>query len=319
MKTQVRYIGLIIVSIMLLFGLTACHKKDEAALGKIKVITTLLPLYDFARNVGGEHVVVSLLVPPGVEPHHFEPKPGDMAKINSADLFIYTGKNMEPWVEVLLRSTYNTNLVVVDASKGITLLESTEKGEESHDSHEKGREGHGGPDPHVWLDFGNAAKMVDNITDGLITRDPAHKDYYMANAQKYKAALADLDQRFKMGLDTCRVRTFVHGGHFAFNYLAKRYGLAYVSAYQGSPNAEPTPRRIMALKKLMKEKGITAVYYEELITPRMAEVLASETGAELLPLHGAHNISRDDMEKGITFMALMDKNLQNLRKGLGCK
>jgi zinc transport system substrate-binding protein len=318
MKGRISYPVLAFFLILIALGLFACHKKeDPSASGKVKVIATLFPLYDFARNVGGESASVTLLVPPGVEPHTFEPKPGDVLKINSADIFIYTGKNMEPWVESLLKGVDNKKLVVVDASRDIALLEGPghKEGGDGHDGHE----GHGRLDPHIWLDFERAGKMVDNIRDGFMTKDPSRKDFYRANAARFNAALAGLDERFKTGLAQCDHRMFVHGGHFAFNYMAKRYNLTYVSAYEGSPNAEPTPRRIMELKKLVKENHITSIYYEELITPRVAELLATETGTTLLPLHGAHNISRDDLEKGITFTAIMEGNLVNLKKGLGCR
>jgi zinc transport system substrate-binding protein len=315
-----------LVCLALFICLFSCQKNESTSLeqGKLKVITTLFPLYDFARNVGGDGAKVTLLLPPGLEPHSFEPKPGDVLRINNADIFIYTGKEMEPWVENILKSIDNKKLLVVNASKGITLLEGIGP---SHGHAEK--HGHGEPagrghaegrlDPHIWLDLARAQKMVENIRDGLISKDPSQKEIYEKNAARYNARLSALDQEFKTGLADCRHRLFVHGGHFAFNYLAKRYNLTYVSAYEGSPDAEPSPRKIMDLKKIVKDNGVKYIYYEELITPRIAEVVARETGTELLFLHGAHNISKDDLEKGATFISIMEQNLTNLRKGLECR
>ena len=324
MKVRLSLIPIFIVAILLL-GLYGCGRKDNPSVdaGKLRVITTLFPLYDFARNVGGDAVRVTLLLPPGLEPHSFEPKPGDVLKVNEADVFIYTGKEMEPWVENLLKSIDSKKLLVVDASKGITLLGRTGPAHE-HEGHGHGEEagrGHseGRLDPHIWLDFTRAQKMVENIRDGFISKDPQRKDLYLKNAADYNAKLAALDGQFKTGLSNCLHRFLVHGGHFAFNYLAKRYDLEYVSAYEGSPDAEPSPRKITELKKLVKEKGVKYIYYEELITPRVAEVVSRETGCELLFLHGAHNISKEDMEKGATFLSLMERNLENLRKGLECR
>jgi zinc transport system substrate-binding protein len=323
MKQKVPFYCIIVLAV--LFNTSACQKKEQPIAGqaKLQVITTLFPLYDFTRNIAGDAADVSLLLPPGVEAHSFEPRPGDMVKINAADLFVYTGQYMEPWVESIIKGVDSKKLIVVDTSRGITLLEATE--ESDHDNHkEKGhqeghKDEHGKIDPHVWLDFSNAQKMVDNIVNGLIEKDPARKDYYMKNAEVYKAKLDKLDKRFRDALSTCEKDTFIHGGHFAFNYLARRYNLKYLSAYHGSPDSVPTPKRIIELTKKMKTLGIRYIYYEELITPRVAEVISKETGATLLQLHGIHNISKEDMDKGATFLSLMEQNLKNLKVGLQCQ
>jgi zinc transport system substrate-binding protein len=178
---------------------------------------------------------------------------------------------------------------------------------------------HGKIDPHLWLDFANAQKMVSNILEALVVKDPANKDFYTKNSDAFIARLADLDRRYKETFLTCKKNIFIHGGHFAFNYLAKRYNLVYISAYPGSPDAEPTPKRLITLKKKMQENNIKYVYYEELIAPRVAGVLAKETGATLLKLHGAHNISKEEFEKGVSFLSLMEGNLKNLKAGLECQ
>lgn len=317
-----RAIILLLLAILLL-GSASCgpdEKDVSGGHGRIAAVTTLFPLYDFTREIAGDRAVVNLILPPGVEAHAFEPKPGDMARVNSAQLFIYTGRYMEPWSEELLKGISNKTLVVVDASRGIRLMKS---GEERHEGGEKkhghGHHDHGAYDPHIWLDFGNAMKMVDAITEGLCAADPEGSDLFRKNATAYKERLSTLDGRFRQTLETCGKRTLIHGGHFAFGYLANRYGLEYVSAYEGSPNAEPTARKIITLKKKMDEKGIRYVYFEELINPKVAELLARETGATLLYLHGAHNLTKDEFEKGVTFISLMEGNLEGLRKGLECR
>ena len=320
---RLKAIYLMLAAAMLLSCFVSCERKAPAPQdeGKLRVITTLFPLYDFARNIGGEHVRVTLLVPPGVEPHSFEPTPADVAKINGADVFVYTGPAMEPWVEGILKGMEKKRPLVVDASRGITLLPEPGHAADAHGHgvHGTGHEGMENVDPHIWLDLARAGSMVENIRDGFVAADPGGQAYYEAHAAQYGAQLKALDEKFALGLANCAHRQFVHGGHFAFNYLAKRYGLTYVSAYGGSPDAEPTPGRLIALKKFVEKNHIKYIYYEELISPRMAEVVAKETGAELLPLHGLHNISRDDLAKGITFLTTMELNLANLRKGLECQ
>lgn len=174
-------------------------------------------------------------------------------------------------------------------------------------------------DPHLWLDFANARTMVDNILAGLVARDPAHRDLYSANAAAYKAKLADLDERYRKGLADCGKRVFLHGGHFAFGYLANRYGLRYESAYAVTADAEPSPARLAELIRDIRANGLRYIYAEELVEPRVADTIARETGARVLRLNGAHNIGRDDLAAGATFLSLMEQNLENLRIGLQCR
>ena len=305
-----------------------CNKKsDDQTTGKVEVITTLFPLFDFAKQVGGDLVQVSMLIPPGVEVHSFEPRPGDIIKIEKANLFIYTGDVMEPWVQRVLTGIESKRLSIVDASQGVILTETEQHHEhgnadkhvENHHEGEKGNHHHGKLDPHIWLDFVNAQKMVDTIAASFASKDPTHKDAYLKNASAYKAKLDDLDRRYRQTLATCEKKVIIHGGHFAFNYLARRYGLIYESAYSGSPDSEPTARRLIELRKKLKEHGLDTVFYEELIEPRMADVIAKDTGSKLLKLHGAHNISKDEIDQGVTFIQLMEQNLINLKAGLKCR
>jgi zinc transport system substrate-binding protein len=302
---------------------SACQRQEQVpAADKLKVVTTLFPLYDFARNVGKGKVEVSLLLPPGVEPHSFEPKPNDIVRVNKANVFIYTNKFMEPWATDILRGVGRSDLLVVDAGTGATFLPAGEQrgevGERIGEHREEDRHALG-MDPHIWLSIPNALKMVDNIAAGLASRDPGNRDFYQGNAEAYKSELKRLDQKFKEGLSTCKTRMFLHGGHYAFGYLADRYGLSYISAYAVSADAEPTPGRLVKLINLMKSHSLRFIFTEELISPRTAQIIAEETGATILKLHGVHNVSREDMERGATYLSLMELNLENLRKGLQCR
>ncbi|HSB51336.1 MAG TPA: zinc ABC transporter substrate-binding protein [Dissulfurispiraceae bacterium] len=307
-----RGIFLSLLSTLLFVGVLSCSEnpaKNDVS-PRLRVVTTLFVLYDFARAVGGDQAEVSLLIPPGVEPHGYEPKPGDIARMKGADLCIYTGSAMEPWFDRVLTVLDTRKTSVVEAGGGV------------HSASDIRDHGGGGGhyDPHVWLDLSSAQRMVDTIRDGFAHRDPAHGEQYAANAEALKSRLAALDERFRRGLSTCSSRVIIYGGHTAFSYLAKRYGLQFEAAYKGfSPDAEPTPRHLAELTEKMKRYGLKYVFYEELVAPRVAQTLARETGAELLMLHGAHNVSRQDMEKGVTFIVLMERNLANLRVGLQCR
>lgn len=296
----------------------ACDSKKAVERGsvKISVVATTFPLYEFARAVGGEKADVRLLLPPGVEAHSFEPTPGDVIRINQADLFIWTGRAMEPWAESLLKGRDTARVVAVDASRGIRMLPA------GGDGHEAGHRGHGKgetrEDPHIWLNFAYAEQMVDNIVAGFAEKDPASSEYYRSKGRGYKERLRTLDETFRKTLSNCRTRTFIHGGHFAFGYLAERYGLTYFSLYGFSPNSEPSARCLAEIVATMKKHKTKYIFYEELIEPRVARIVARETGATLLPLNPGAGVTREEFEKGVTFISLMEENLQNLNKGLGC-
>jgi zinc transport system substrate-binding protein len=309
-------VGLVLLAVC---GLWGCKQNiPPADNGKLQVVTTLFPLYDFSRQIAGDKADVSLLLPPGVEAHSFEPKPGDIIKINRADVFIYTGPFMEPWVEDILKGIINKKLVVVDSSKDIKLVsEEHHEGGENQAEHEHY---HGGMDPHIWVDPVLAQQIVDSIANGFATKDPANKDYYLANAKSYNAKLAALDTEIRQTLATCKNKTILYGGHFAFGYFARHYGLNYISPYAGfAPDAEPTPRKIAELIEKMKSLDCKYIFYEELLEPRTAKIIAESTGAKLLLLHGAHNVSKQEIEKGVTYLEIMEGNLGRLKLGLGCQ
>lgn len=284
--------------------LAGCPSHPKSATGTLTVVTTLFPLYDFARSVGRDRVRVSLLLPPGVEAHSFEPTPADIVLISRADVFVFTGRFMEPWIDDILKGVANKNLKVVDASTGIALA-SGGPGEPA-----------GAPDPHIWLDFDNAKKMVDKIVRGLSEKDPVHARYYAHNGDGYADTLDRLDGEYRAALASCKNREVVYGGHYAFGYLARRYGLTYTAAQGISPDAEPTGRDLARLVDEVKRRKIRFIFFEELASPKIARTIADETGARLLLLNGAHNISREDFEKKVTFVSIMRKNLKNLETGL---
>jgi len=278
----------------------------------LKVITTNFPLYDFSRQVGQHMVDVILLLPPGVEAHSFTPTPRDVMRINQADVFVYTGKTMEPWISDILKSITNKQLLIVNTSRVIDLIGEERKEHHRHSSHSAA-----GQDPHFWLDPILAQKMVLHIAEALALKDSANKTYYMMNAEKYNRELQKLDQQIRKTLACCRHRTIIYGGHFAFGYFSRRYDLEYISLYKGySPNAQLSPKSIAELIKKMKQLKVGVIYYEELIDPKIARAISEETGAKCLLLHGAHNISKAEHQHGVTYLSIMYDNLEKLKIGL---
>lgn len=315
-------------------SLNACQDTKQASAPvtaqKLQIVTTLFPLFDFARSIGGDKVEVTLLLPPGVEAHAFEPRPEDAMKTTKAGLFIYTNKYMEPWAEKFVSGLGASGLIVVDASKGVALQPAVahkyhdKARQHGHNHAEQGKQNHHhdhghAVDPHIWLDLDNARIMVDTIAQAMTTKDPANSDVYTANAAALKQKLTQLDADYKSGLASCKNRTLLHGGHYAFGYLAKRYNFQYESAVSVNADAEPTPARMIELIKQVKKSGVHYIFSEEMVSPRLTEAIAREAGVKVLSLHNLHNISKEDLHLGTDYISLMRKNLINLKIGMECR
>ena len=325
MKKILFVIGVVVIISLGIYAVSNITPKSKTDSQKITIVTTLFPLYDFAKNIGGDMTEVSLLLPPGVEAHTFEPKPSDIVKINSTKIFVYTGEFMEQWAHDIIESADKKGKVV-DASFGIEMMkEEDHNHEEEHEHKEAGHREeeahgheHGGVDPHIWLDFDNAKIMAGNIAKTLSEIDPQHAEYYQNNLKAYQDKLAVLDNNYKNTLSVCKTKTIVYGGHYAFGYMGKRYGLAYESAYGISPDSEPSAQDLAGLIEQIKTDKITYVFFEELVSPKVAQMLAKETGAGLLLLNPAHNLTKDEFEKNESFISVMERNLSSLKTGLSC-
>jgi len=269
--------------------------RDNA--GRLVVTASLFPEYDFAKEVGGDKAVVSLILPPGIEPHSFKPSDKELNIIKNSAIFFYTSSLMESWAPVLKNQVSSKTKVVAAADN---LADNN-------------------LDPHVWLDFSKAQQMVDSIKTSYQIVDPANYNYYQTNADNYKKKLAVLDAEYFTGLKDCRFKGFISGGHNTFSYLAKRYGLDYKAAQGFIPDSSVDTEKILALSQELKNKKEPYVYYEELIMPYLAEILHQESGARIMPLNAAHNVARYDIENGVNFIQLMEADLKTLRLGLDCR
>ena len=290
----------------------SCQPAKETGMAdnKLKVMATIFPLYDFARIIGGDKINVTMLLPPATDAHHYELKPDDIVKVCKSDIFLFTNFEMEQWAyKIIQGSMENTRMLVVETGAGVFLLPLNEEDRENKDYKF---------DPHIWLDLDNAQKIVDNIAKSFVKKDQHNSDYYLKNAAQYKLKLAALNRRYNSELAKCRTKTILHAGHWAFAYLAKKYNLKYIAAYNSSTESEPLPQNIFTLIEQIKKQKIRYIYYEDLTAPRLAQTIAKETGAGLLKLSNGHDISKDDIKKGVSFLLLMEENLKNLKKGLLC-
>ena len=306
---------LLVLCLQILAGCAPVPKQEDGK-NRIQVVATLFPQYDFARAIAGDRAEVTLLLPPGVESHSFEPTPADIMKINACDLFVYTGKYMEPWAEKIIAGM-SGNGKALDVSQGITLDAEEETHEEQgeHEHHED--HDHGGFDPHIWTDPQNAKIMVQNIADALSQADEPNRAYYQSNAQNYLAQLDALDAQLQEIVTTAKRREIVFGGRFALHYFAKRYGIQYVAAFDScSSETEPSVRVITQIIDEIREKQIPVIFYEELTDPKVSRAIAEDTGIKMLMLHSCHNVSRKELQNGATYLSIMEQNAKNLKEGL---
>jgi zinc transport system substrate-binding protein len=269
---------------------------------KVRVIASFFPLYDFAKNVGGDRAEVSVMVPAGIEPHNWEPTPRDIADAENADMIVYNGAGFERWV-----SAINAKFAV-DTSIGIQLMQGAEEG-----VHEES-----GLDPHIWLDPMLAKQQVEAIRDGFVQIDPVNSGYYHQNAQRYIAELDSLDSFIRSNLSNCELRDFI-AFHNAFSYFANRYNLTQHSIQGISPEGDVLPQRIQEIKDLAATLGINVIYAEDLIDPRLANVIAGEIpNGQVLVLSPIEGLKREEIEQGLGYIDKMMEDVQNLKVGLKC-
>ena len=269
---------------------------------RIKVVASFYPVYEFVKEIGGNKVDVTSLIPIGVEPHDFEPTIQQIQNAQTADLVVYNGAGLEKWIDKI-----NAKFKV-EASQGLNLLMSNDTGNS------------GTYDLHVWLDPILAEMEVENIRDALVKIDPANAQYYKANADRFIGKLNDLDYRIKTELATCNKKDFI-AFHNAFTYFANRYGLNQHSVHQGlTPEGEVLPQRLQGVIELARDLGLHIVYSEDLVDPRSSEVIAQEIpNGKVLILSPIEGINSEEQRAGIGYLDKMNENVENLKIGLECQ
>lgn len=277
------------------------------------VVASFFPLYDFSRQVAGERAEVISLVPPGVEPHDWEPSPRDVAEVQKARLFVYNGGGFEQMADRLLKEIAGKGPLAVNTTEGIPLLDAKTGHDHGHD-----KDKDHGKDPHVWLDPVLAQRQVDAIATGLAQVDAAGKAAYEGKAAAYKARLAGLHESFEAGLKDCARRDVVTS-HAAFAYLARRYRLNQVPVMGLAPESEPNPKDLATLVRFARAKKVKYIFFETLVSPKLAETIAREVGARTLVLNPIEGLTKDEAAAGKDYIALMEANLGNLRTALECR
>ncbi|GIP37633.1 ABC transporter substrate-binding protein [Paenibacillus sp. J31TS4] len=306
----------LLLAAALVAALSGCgSSKGELVEGKVNVMTSFYPLYDFATKIGGEHVHVINLVPAGVEPHDWSPKSKDIRQMNEADLLVYQGSGFETWVDDYAKSRKsNAKSRLVEASKGVTLMENHEEHEDGdHAGHDHGKES--AYDPHIWLSPAGAKQLAANIRDGLAEADPAHKADYEKNFAIFSGQLDDLDRTYREALAKTQKKEIVVS-HAAFGYLCRDYGLTQKAIMGIAPDAEPTAKDMKEINQFVKANQVKYIFFEELVSDKLAKTLAKDAGIETLVLNPLEGLTKQEVNNGDDYLSVMNKNLQNLLKAL---
>lgn len=306
MKKYILVVGTIVL--LVLIGLYAFRAADAPETGRVSVVATFYPLGHFAEKIGGDLVDVAIITPPGAEPHDYEPTPRDIADVYDADVFLLNGNGVDAWAERILPDVQARGVKTVRISDSMTSLEHSEGVAE---------EDEGPLDPHFWLDPVNAAEETMRIADALIAADPERRERYEASRDAYVSQLETLDTEFLNGLATCESREIVTS-HDAFRYLAHRYGLTTVHISGLSPEEEPSPQTMADVANLARERGIDVIFFESLVSPKLAETIANEVGARTLPLNPLEGLTDDEINSGMDYVSVMRDNLEHLRDALAC-
>ena len=298
---------LFILSLLVAVLLTACgaSKKDD---GKLHLVTTFYPVYEFTKQITGDTANVDLLIGAGTEVHDYEPSAKAIATIQDADAFIYENENMETWAPDVIKNLKKTK--AVKATEGMVLLPGTE--EEDHDHGEEGHHHHAF-DPHVWLSPQRAKLMVESLRDQLSKLYPDQKATFDKNAAAYLKKLDALDASYKATLEKAEQKSFVTQ-HTAFAYLALDYDLKQVSITGLSADSEPSAARLAELTQYIKKNDIKVIYFEENASKALADTLSKEAGAQLDVLNPLESLTDQETKEGADYISVMKENLKALEK-----
>ena len=292
--------------ILIAAGCTQGVPPGEAG-DQLHIYASVYPLADFAEKIGGKHVKVTLLVPPGVEPHDFEPTAKDLARLSGADVFIYNGMGFEAWIDQAKEILDPERTVIVSAGESIQPLHT--------DGSKRSKNGLKDADPHAWLDPIRAKKQAETIRNALIKADPDHAEDYRTNFKKLSKRFDDLHQTFTKVVEKAEKREFIVS-HAAFGYLADRYGLHQIAISGLSPSDDPSPKELKAVIEAAKKHRVKVIFFDTLVPGNVAKTVKDEVGAEALVLNPLEGLTPREAETGEDYFSIMEKNAENLGKAL---
>lgn len=312
----VRKAVLVFLAVIVSVLVTGCGGKAAFPVeGKVNVVTSFYPLYDFAMKIGGERVSVIQLVPAGVEPHEWSPKVRDMENVLKADVFLYNGAELEGWTDAVIGNIDVDKTVIMEASKGVDLILAGAEAGSTGDTGRSADKGNKNIDPHVWTSPLQAQVIATNVKEALIQADPEHAEEYADRYEALVERLVQLDAQLKEIVSEAPKREII-ASHEAFAYVARDYGIRQLSVMGLSPEAVPTAQKLKEVYEFAKAYDIQYILFEELASTKVAETLAGDLGIGTLVLNPLEGLTEEQQKAGEDYFSLMESNLTSIRKAL---
>ncbi|MGF2615989.1 ZinT/AdcA family metal-binding protein [Rossellomorea vietnamensis] len=319
----------------LILGAAACgnentngNEVNSETNESLKVYTTVYPLEYFTEQIAGDEADVESILPPGSNPHNYEPTTDDMMKIAESDAFIYNGSGLELYAEKISEAVKSEKVKLIEASKGLELINHShdhDHEKEHEDGHEQEEDGthedeheeheHGDKDPHIWLDPIRSIELAENIKETLVEIRPEQEDTFNKNFEELKRSLEELDQEFHTEIESLPENKIIVS-HAAYGYWEKAYGIEQIAVSGLSPDNEPSQKELQTIIETAEEYGLKYVLFEQNVTPRVAEIVRKEIGAEALRIHNLSVLTEEDVKNDEDYLSLMHQNLEVLSEAL---
>lgn len=294
-----------IILLLLSTVLSGCTEVEKRTADQgLKIYVSFYPMYFLTSEIAGDRAEIITMMPAGAEPHDWEPTPKMTVELSNADMLIYNGAGMEPWLNKILPNINKKRTRVVDASEGIELL----KSEENHE--------HGIYDPHVWVSPIRFKQQAQNIYDALLEIDPMNSEYYEKNKMELDSRLSDLGKDIWDASKNFKSNIIVVS-HESFGYFANDFLLEQIAIRGINPQEEPSPSKMIELVKKCREKNVNYIFFDKITSPKLSDALAREVGAGTMVLNDTAGLSEEDIRSGKDYITVMYENLENLKKALG--
>ena len=279
---------------------------------KVQITTSFYPLYEFSRQVGGDLAEVKNITPAGSEPHDYEPTSKQIQDIYNSNFLVYNGAGLEAWTEKVVPELSQKNIPTLNISNHFKVLPPLSvQGSSAYEEPSS-------KDPHFWVNPVMAKQETQDIADKLSQTDSSNSSKYQENAKNYIARLENLNQKFKSKLSNCSIHSVVTSHNF-LQYLGKEYNFDSTPISGISPDSEPSVHDLAIITQLIKSKNIKYIFTETLISPKLSQTLANETGAKTLVLNPLEGLTGDQINQGQDYISVMEENLNNLSIAMDCK